>query len=179
MTGGVRSGKSRFAVEEAARLGENSTVTFVATAGDPGDDTDLALRVAAHREARPGDWATIEADIDLGAALRQAATSDVVLVDDLTQWASRILLASGDSEAPGFRAAAEQAMDGALSDLMWTLDEIPATVIVVTNEVGSGVSPTTRLGNVYADVLGALNRRIAERSDRAYLLVSGMPVRLK
>ncbi len=69
--------------------------------------------------------------------------------------------------------------DGALTDLLSMLDEISATVIVVTNEVGSGVSPTTRLGNAYADVLGALNRRVAERSDRAYLLVSGMAVRLK
>ena len=179
VTGGVRSGKSRFALEEAARLGENGTVTFVATAGDPGADTDMARRVAEHREARPGGWATIEAGTDLGAALRQASASDVVLIDDLTQWASRILLASGDPEAPGFRAVAEQAADGALADLFWALDEIPATVIVVTNEVGSGVSPATRLGNVYADVLGAMNRRVAERSDRAYLLVSGMAVRLK
>ncbi len=179
VTGGVRSGKSRFAVDEAASLGGNGTVTFVATAADPGDDTDMARRVAAHREARPAEWATIEAGTDLGAALRQAAASDVVLIDDLTQWASRILFASGDSRTPGFRAAAEQAADDALSDLLSTLDEIPAIVIVVTNEVGSGVSPTTRLGNVYADVLGALNRRVAERSDRAYLLVSGMPMRLK
>ena len=179
VTGGVRSGKSYFALEEAARLGGNGTVTFVATAGDPGDDADMARRVAAHREARPAGWATIEAGTDLGAALRQAAASDVVLIDDLTQWASRILLASGDSEAPGFRALAEQAADDALSDLLWTLDEIPTTVIVVSNEVGSGVSPQTRLGNVYADVLGALNRQVAGRSDRAYLLLSGMPVRLK
>ena len=55
VTGGVRSGKSRFALEEAARLGENGTVTFVATAGDPGADIDMARRVAEHREARPGD----------------------------------------------------------------------------------------------------------------------------
>ena len=179
VTGGVRSGKSSFAVEEATRLGGNGTVTFVATAGDPGGDADMARRVAAHREARPAGWATIEAGADLGAALRQAAASDVILIDDLTQWASGILLASGDARTRGFRAAAEQAADGALTDLFLALDEISATVIVVTNEVGSGVSPPTRLGNVYADVLGVLNRRVAERSDRAYLLVSGMPVRLK
>ncbi len=89
------------------------------------------------------------------------------------------MLAAGDPRKRRFRAAAEQAADEALSSLFVTLDEISATVIVVTNEVGSGVSPTTRLGNVYADVLGVLNRRVAERSDRAYLLVSGLPVRLK
>ena len=179
VTGGVRSGKSSFALEEAARLGGNGTVTFVATAGDAGDDADMARRVAAHREARPAEWATIEAGTDLAAALRQAAASDVVLIDDLTQWASRILLASGDSRKRGFRVAAEKAATDALTDLLSMLDEISAAVIVVTNEVGSGVSPTTRLGNVYADVLGVLNRRVAERSDRAYLLVSGMAVRLK
>ncbi len=179
VTGGVRSGKSQFALEEAARLGVNGTVTFVATAGDAGDDTDMARRVAVHREARPAGWATIEAGTDLAVALRQAAASDVVLIDDLTQWASAILLASGDARKRGFRGAAEKAADDALTALLSALDEISATVIAVTNEVGSGVSPTTRLGNVYADVLGALNRRVAERSDRAYLLVSGMPVRLK
>ncbi len=179
VTGGVRSGKSEFALDEAARLCQNGSVTFIATAGDPGKDTDMARRVAAHREARPGGWATIEASTDLAGAVRQAAASDVVLIDDLSGWASRLLLAAGDPRKRGFRAAAEQAADEALSSLFMTLAEISATVIVVTGEVGSGVSPTTRLGNVYADVLGVLNRRVAEQSDRAYLLVSGLSVRLK
>ena len=73
----------------------------------------------------------------------------------------------------------QQAVEGALTDMFLTLDELSATVIVVTNEVGSGVTPPTPLGNVYADVLGALNRQVAEQSDRAYLLVAGNPLRLK
>lgn len=179
VTGGVRSGKSGFASEEAERLGKNGTVTFVATAAVPRRDTDFARRIAAHREARPAGWATIESGTDLGAALRQAAASDVILIDDLTQWVSRILLSAGDSKTREFRIAAEDAADIALSGFMEALDEITAAVIIVSSEVGSGVSPRTRLGNVFADVLGTLNRRMAERADRAYLLVSGMPVQLK
>ena len=112
-------------------------------------------------------------------ALLQAAASDVVIIDDMTQWASRMLRGSGDARKTGFRAIAEAAADIAISTLFESLDEISATVIVVSSEVGSGVSPRTRLGNVFADVLGVMNRRVAERSDEAHLLVSGIPVRLK
>ncbi len=179
VTGGVRSGKSRFAVEEALGLGENGTVTFIATAAVPGSDPDFIRRIAAHKAERTAGWSTIEAGTDLGAALRQAAASDVVILDDMTQWASRMLSGAGDAGKTGFRAIAEAAAEIAISAFFEAVDEISATVIVVTSEVGSGVSPRTRLGNVFADVLGVMNRRMAERSDEAHLLVSGIPVRLK
>ncbi len=154
-------------------------MTFVATAAVPGEDTDFGRRIAAHQAERPGGWSTIEAGTNIGAALRQASASDVVIIDDMTQWASRMLRGSGDARKTGFRAIAEAAAEIAISTLFESLDEISATVIVVTSEVGSGVSPRTRLGNVFADVLGVMNRRMAERSDEAHLLVSGIPVRLK
>ena len=180
VTGGVRSGKSEWAFREALRLAESRPVVFVATASVDPPDTDFEERVQKHRDNRPDYWVTLEAEKDLGNVVTDAAErSRTVLVDDLTQWVSRLLLEAGEDDVNEFRLMAELAVEAALLGLISALELCSAKVIVVTGEVGAGVAPSTRLGNVFADMLGMVNARVAERADRAILMVSGLPVVLK
>jgi len=180
VTGGVRSGKSDWALREASRLAEDRPVIFIATASVDPSDLDLEERVEKHRANRPEYWVTLEADTDLGSVVTDAAQrSRTVLVDDLTQWVSRLLLDAGEDDVKEFRLMAELGVEAALSGLISALELCGAKVIVVSGEVGAGVAPPTRLGNVFADLLGMVNARVAERADRAILMVSGLPVVLK
>ncbi len=181
ITGGIRSGKSRFAREEAARLaGDSGRVTFIATAEEPGDDPDMAARIARHRAERPDHWHTVESTTALAESVREAdAEGAVVLIDCLTLWVSRIIAGTGDPESDGAPDRARAAVEPLLEDLLTAISDARAAVVVVTNEVGSGVAPATRLGNLFADLLGEVNRDVAAASDHAYLLAAGLPLRLK
>jgi len=166
ITGGVRSGKSRRAVELASRRG--GRVLFVATCV-PGDD-EMRQRVAAHRSARPAEWETVEEDRDVGGALRAAAgRCDVAIVDCLTMFVSSRLVAGEPDEAILDRVRAiVAAATGPGPD-----------VIVVSNEVGSGVVPASELGRRFRDLAGAANQVVAGAAGEATLMVSGYPVDLK
>ena len=180
VTGGVRSGKSDWAFREALRLAEDRPVVFIATASADPSDPDFEERVQKHRANRPDYWVTLEADTDLSSVVTDAAQrSRTVLVDDLTQWVRRLMLDAGDDDVKEFRLMAELGVEAALSGLISALELCSAKVIVVSGEVGAGVAPQTRLGNVFADLLGMVNARVAERADRAILMVSGLPVVLK
>ena len=180
VTGGVRSGKSEWALKEATRIADGRPVVFIATASVDPADADFEERVEKHRANRPDYWVTLEASKNLGNVVTDASQrARTVLVDDLTQWVSRLLMEAGKDDVKEFRLMAELGVEKALSKLISALELCSATVIVVSGEVGAGVAPPTRLGNVFADMLGMANARIAERADRAVLLVSGIPVVLK
>lgn len=163
LVGGARSGKSTLAVqlgERHAAAGPGGTVVFVATT-EPFDD-DLRARVAAHRRERP-DWPTVEAPVELADAIATAPADALVIVDCLTVWLGNLLHHVPDSVA---RAAAVDAFVTALR-------ERTGPTVVVSNEVGLGLHPDTRLGREYRDDLGRLNQRVAAVADRALFLVAG------
>ncbi|MET0340858.1 MAG: bifunctional adenosylcobinamide kinase/adenosylcobinamide-phosphate guanylyltransferase [Polyangiales bacterium] len=164
--GGVRSGKSAFAVRRALSLGTRRT--FLATA-EPFDD-DMRARARAHREERGDDFATVEAPRALCEALAEAARSaDVVLVDCLTLWLSNLLLAE--------RTQAEIAAEVArLADVVAAS---PAHVVLVTNEVGMGVVPDSSLGRAFRDVAGRAHQALAARADELYFAMMGQLLRLR
>jgi adenosyl cobinamide kinase/adenosyl cobinamide phosphate guanylyltransferase len=137
-----------------------SPVTYVATARVPEDDADLAARVAAHRARRPPAWATVEAGDDLVAALA-AVPEGVVLVDSLGGWLARL---------PGFATDA-----GAVAD---TLRARPGPTVVVSEEVGLGVHPSTEAGRRFRDALGVLNAAVAAAAHDVLLVVAGRALRL-
>ena len=162
--GGVRSGKSRYAQELATR---GKRVAFIATA-EAGDD-EMRQRIARHREERPASWTTLEAPLALEDALLDAGKNcDTILVDCLTVWTANVMQ-SGDQENVVTLA----------DRLAKTLRAVPASVILVSNEVGSGIVPDNELGRAYRDLLGAVNQRVAAAADEVVLLVAGCPLIVK
>jgi adenosylcobinamide kinase / adenosylcobinamide-phosphate guanylyltransferase len=165
--GGVRSGKSRY----AQRLAELSNrVTFVATA-ERRDDEEMRQKIERHRAERPVHWMTIEEPLNLALIVKSAGTeSDVVLIDCLTLFASNLLEAHGED-----LALAQPQID----DLCAALQSTSCTVIMVSNEVGSGVVPAYALGRRFRDLVGEINQRVAVVADTVLLMVAGLPLALK
>jgi adenosylcobinamide kinase/adenosylcobinamide-phosphate guanylyltransferase len=163
--GGVRSGKSRFAL---AGVPAGARVAFVATA--EASDADMADRIARHQAERPPHWTTIEASGDLVSRLKDAQRGvDTVIVDCLTLWVANMLLRGDEDEAILGEAAALAAMVAAPS----------VDLRIVSNEVGLGVHPTTPAGLQFGNVLGLVNQRVAAAAQRVVLLVAGLPLLLK
>ncbi len=162
--GGARSGKSTFALDLARRHHDTTGggVTFVATSPRLDDDADLITRIEAHRAERPATWTTIEETVDLADALGRCG-GDFVVVDCVTLWVNNLMW-RGDADTDVVRAATQTAALAAGRD---------ATTVVVTNEVGSGVHPTTDVGRRYRDLLGHVNQVWTAAADRALLLVAG------
>ena len=167
--GGARSGKSALA-EKLAHRGRR--VLFVATA--EARDEDMKRRIAAHRERRPSGWDTLEEPLDLVAALRPLLNRyDTFLLDCFTLWVSNLLL---DEPA---RAEDGSRIPGAARELMDLIAESPATWILVSNEVGQGIVPSSDLGRAYRDALGRVNQVAASRANKIYLMTAGLALELK
>jgi adenosylcobinamide kinase/adenosylcobinamide-phosphate guanylyltransferase len=158
--GGSRSGKSRYALEYARRVGEPRA--FVATA--EALDDEMRSRVTAHRQERGADFTTIEEPLNLTETI--ADRYRAIVVDCLTLWTSNLLLAGRDvySEAAAFLARAADS---------------PSTVIVVTNEVGCGIVPENALARQFRDLAGTVNQRAAVAAAEAWWMAFGIPLRLK
>lgn len=164
--GGVRSGKSRLA--ERLALASGGEVTYVATA-QPRDDAELRARIDAHRDRRPPAWHTVEAPLQLAAALRaHDGPGRCVLVDCLTLWLTNLLC---DDDAT--RLARER------EALVEVLPVLQAEVLLVSNETGLGVVPLGELTRRFLDEAGVLHQRLAARCERVVLTVAGLPLALK
>ena len=165
--GGVRSGKSRLAQQIAERA---DRVTFVATA-EHRDDPEMHAKIERHRSDRPLNWVTIEEPIQLGQTIREAGrNNDILLIDCLTLFASNLLEAY-DEDTAGLQAQIDQ--------LCIALKTAPCSVVLVSNEVGSGVVPAYELGRRFRDLVGEINQRVASISDTVLLMVAGLPFSLK
>ncbi len=157
--GGTRSGKSAVAEDLAARHGP--PVTYVATMV-PAGDADLEARVAAHRRRRDPAWSTVDAGDDLAGLL--ATLPGTVLVDSLGPWVARALTRP-DGGADGQSLCA--ALRGRTGD-----------TVLVSDEVGLAVHPSTEDGRRFQDALGAVNHAVSAAADRAYLVVAGRALAL-
>lgn len=162
LTGGARAGKSAFAQEQAQALG-GGQVSLIATA--QALDEEMQTRVAKHQAQRPAGWQTLESPLEVIHSFIHSR-HNTVLLDCLTLWVSNLMLAERDvmSEIEGLLAAQAESRK---------------TLLVVTNEVGMGIVPDNALARRYRDLLGAANRRMAQQAGEVYLLVSGIPLKIK
>jgi adenosylcobinamide kinase / adenosylcobinamide-phosphate guanylyltransferase len=164
--GGVRSGKSRY----AQQLAEQSRhVMFVATAKIT--DEEMRAKIQRHREDRPKDWLTVEEPLELAKVLAEHELNcEVIVVDCLTIFAANLLEATGEDS---------DALEQRIEALCAALQTVQCNVVIVSNEVGSGVVPAYPLGRRYRDLLGEINQRIARVADDVVLMVAGLPLALK
>lgn len=160
--GGARSGKSRHAQRLAESFSQDRL--FVATA--QAYDDEMKDRIARHQADRDASWRTIEAPLDLPAAIRgHGIAGRVLLVDCLTLWLSNLLL--GDADV----AAASDA-------LLASMRETAADLVLVSNEVGYGIVPENALARRFRDSAGRLNQHVAAACNATDLVVAGIPLRI-
>lgn len=164
--GGVRSGKSSYAQRLAEQAG---AVTFVATA-ERRNDEEMQRKIERHRAERPADWITVEEPLDLAGILVRSSSTQTLLIDCLTLYAANLLEAYPEDDA---------AQGHAIDVLCTSLEATACCVILVSNEVGSGVVPAYALGRRFRDLVGEINQRIAAIADCAVLMVAGLPLALK
>ncbi len=160
--GGARSGKSGLA--ERLVTGSGLARRYIATA--QAWDDEMRDRIARHRADRGEGWTTVEAPLDLPAALRDARPGEAVLIDCATLWLSNHLLAGNDLETEA-------------ATLLAALAACPAPVVIVSNEVGWGIVPENALARAFRDAQGRLNQQIAARADLAVGVMAGLPMVLK
>jgi adenosylcobinamide kinase / adenosylcobinamide-phosphate guanylyltransferase len=163
--GGARSGKSALAVRLAS--GFDTPVVVVVTA--EARDEEMVERIRRHRDARPSDWTTVEAPVELADAIRPLPDGSCVLLDCLTLWVSNAIEAGHDDAT-----IAQQA-----NDVASTLAARFADAVVVSNEVGLGIVPMNALARRFRDMLGDVNAIFARASARTYLMVAGRALALQ
>ncbi|HEY7147233.1 MAG TPA: bifunctional adenosylcobinamide kinase/adenosylcobinamide-phosphate guanylyltransferase [Streptosporangiaceae bacterium] len=168
--GGARSGKSGYA---QALLAAQERVRYVATGYPPGDgDPEWAERVRRHAAQRPPTWQTIETD-DLPPVLAQPGPP--LLIDCFSVWLARLM-----DKHDCWRAQRTPAgLAGEIAAAVEAWRACPVTAVAVSNETGMGVVPDTWSGRAFRDQLGLLNQQLAAASDHVWLLVAGLPVRVR
>ena len=172
VSGGARSGKSHHA---ESLVKDRAPVTYVATAPTYPDDPEWVERIARHRHRRPPTWRLRET-AQVADMLREAEPEETVLVDCLTLWVTAAVdMADAWEDAP----AAEAAVEEVLAELLDSLATTQADVVLVTNEVGSGIAPATTSGRLFRDLLGRVNAAVAAACDDVEIVTSGIPRTLK
>ncbi|MCX8119076.1 MAG: bifunctional adenosylcobinamide kinase/adenosylcobinamide-phosphate guanylyltransferase [Desulfobacterota bacterium] len=166
ITGGCRSGKSRFALDYANR--SYAKKIYLATC-EPLDE-EMARRIELHKKGRGPEWQTIEEPLAIVNRVSQIREGDqVVLLDCITLWISNLLLKWDDEE----RIMAE------MERFLEAVKRSPASFILVSNEVGMGIVPAEPVARRFRDLAGTINQKLAETSDTVIFMVSGLPIFLK
>ena len=167
--GGVRSGKSAFAEGLAGKA--NGPVLYLATglAVDP----EMEERIRRHQESRPSNWETIEEPLDLAGRLNEVSGS--VLIDSLDVWLANMMMEQKELKA----AELEKSVLCHLDALFKVIDKASAAFTLVSSEVGLSLVPVEPLGRRFQDLLGTINQLVADRADRVFMVVAGIPTQIK
>ena len=163
ITGGARSGKSSYALS----LGETfAKKAYFATA--QALDLEMERRIAKHKQERDSSFRTFEVPIELDRAiLKYASQFDFVLVDCLTLWLTNLLLQENVS------------IEERIKKFLHAIETVKSVLVLVSNEVGMGVVPDSKLGRQFQDLQGALNQKAARLADEVIFMVSGFPLFIK
>ena len=148
---------------------------FVATA-EAGDE-EMRQRIEEHQRERPADWSTLEVTTHIGSHIRQKiGGARVVVVDCITLLVNNIFSQYSDQIDAHL---IEEMLIAEINELVECINQVDASFIIVTNEVGLGLVPANRVGRLYRDLLGRANQILAQCADEIYLMVAGLPVPIK
>ena len=161
----MRSGKSKLAVE----LGKKSLKKIVFLASCALLDDEMKERVAKHKQARPGDWKTIEEPIKAADVIKKAKADELVIFDCLTLWISNIML----------KFDKEEVINEKIEELLLILQQTRAEVIIVSNEVGWGIVPENKLARQFRDIVGITHQKLAGQSEEVFLVTAGIAQKIK
>jgi adenosylcobinamide kinase/adenosylcobinamide-phosphate guanylyltransferase len=165
--GGCRSGKSKYALDMAEQMPGDKKI-FIATCL-PKDD-EMKQRIARHQEQRSQTWTTVEEPVHLHESITKISQkTTVILVDCLTLWVTNIMLETGD----------ENKIESHVSKLIHALATADGPVILVSNEVGTGIVPENKLARQFRDVMGQVNQAVAKTAGKVIWMVAGIPVTVK
>ena len=177
LLGGARSGKSRYAQEYARRNGEQVLFVATATAGDE----DMRIRIEKHKKDRPAHWRTLEASTDIGKQIEaNAGDAKLIVIDCITMLVNNIFSRYDEKQFDIISdAVLEKEVVAEIEHLQKCLKKVDASFLIVSNEVGLGLVPDNRMGRLYRDILGRANQMLAQTADEVFLLVAGIPMKVK
>ncbi|MEW9122150.1 MAG: bifunctional adenosylcobinamide kinase/adenosylcobinamide-phosphate guanylyltransferase [Thermotaleaceae bacterium] len=180
VTGGARSGKSSYAESLAKDALGNTAYLATAIAFDQG----MKDRIKKHKESRPGEWTTYEAYRDIYQLIPEIAKShSTLLLDCMTIMVTNLMF---DHEPMDWDTVSHEEIDKIeegikiqIKKLLEACREQDLKLIVVTNEVGMSIVPENRLSRIFRDMAGRMNQIIAQEADEVYLVVCGLPIKIK
>ncbi len=165
IVGGARGGKSSYALTLAATA---KKVAFIATC--EALDDEMARRIRKHKQERPKHWITFEEPLNVSALIRKiSANHDFILIDCLTLLVTNLLLKKRKTKE----------IEGEILLVLNALKKHKGISVIVSNEVGMGIVPDSRLGRGFRDIAGLINKIVAERSGRVVFMVAGVPLTIK
>ena len=181
--GGVRSGKSAFAESRVALFNETSgrSTLFVAT-GLAVDD-EMKERIRRHQESRPSQWSTLEEPIKLAEKLTPLLNGPespgAVIIDSVDVWVANLLMERQAENNSSARSSVEEAVMAETGKLLALTDASSQVFFMVSSEVGLSLVPPEPLGRQFQDLLGMVNQKIAAAATEVFLVVAGLPSRIK
>jgi adenosylcobinamide kinase/adenosylcobinamide-phosphate guanylyltransferase len=165
ITGGARSGKSSFALKQASRIAGKKA--YIATA--EALDEEMRKRIEDHREQRGREWDTFEEPLMIAEVINKIGDRyDTLVLDCLTLWLSNIMHSNLIIEAE-----IERLISSLLSNHTST------SIFIVSNEVGMGIVPENEMARKFRDMAGLLNQKVAGAADEVYIVIAGIPLRIK
>ncbi len=160
--GGANSGKSLFA-ETLVRQSERPR-RYIATA--QAWDDEMRAKIAAHQTQRGPDWTTVEAPLDLASAILLAQPDEIVLLDCVTLWLTNLIIA-------------EQDISLSSKSLCAALTQASCPIVVVSNEVGQGITPDNAMARAFVKYQGNLNQALAATALEVFFVTAGIPQKIK
>ena len=177
--GGVRSGKSAFAESKAVEFNQAADQTALYVATGVAFDGEMKDRILRHKESRPQEWPTLEEPVKLtekiSSFLQKADSTGVVIIDSIDVWVANLLMGhqTDDSQTQ------ETIVIGEVDKLLNLMGEASQAFLLVSSEVGLSLVPPEPLGRRFQDFLGTVNQRIATAAIEVYLIVAGIPLKIK
>jgi adenosylcobinamide kinase/adenosylcobinamide-phosphate guanylyltransferase len=177
--GGVRSGKSAFAESRVASLGESTL--YVATG--LAVDAEMEERIRRHRESRPTHWSTLEEPTKLVEKLvpllEESDSFGVVIIDSVDVWVANILMENQDAAKSSRGSSVEEKLLAETDKIIALASASSQGFFLVSSEVGLSLVPPEPLGRRFQDILGMVNQKIAAAASEVFLVVAGLPNRIK